>query len=273
MAGKSRAQNSKPVKAKKKALSSHHFPVKEADKVFCARWLEHFDTLRAYKEAGFKGHRKAGTRALAKLERFAEYLRPIREAKTREVAKSLDVEQADVLQTMARKALFNPADFIEKGDKPMTRTVTSKHPKTGVDITSEEVIMWEGKPVYPTRWKPIYELTREQLSSVQIDGTLAGALQYRLPNAREQHTYLSSLGRQLGMFLEKIIYEQHQHRHLHAHLHLDDVPTSKILSLTRDLMPLVGPEFAKQLGFTEAEIEDANKPQTGVLMPEPVTGK
>lgn len=272
MAGKSRAPNSKPVKAKKKAFSPHHFPIKEADKVFCAKWLEHFDAPRAYKEAGFKGGRKHGTRALLKLERFAEYLRPIREAKTREVAKSLDVEQADVLQTMARKALFNPQDFIERGAKPMTRTVTKKD-AAGAEVATEEVIMWEGKPVYPTRWKPIYELTREQLSSVQIESSVAGALQYRLPNAREQHTYLSSLGRQLGMFLEKIIYENHQHRHLHAHLHLDDVPTSKILSLTRDLMPLVGPEFAKQLGFTEAEIEEANEPQTGVLMPEPAAGK
>jgi hypothetical protein len=273
VAGKGRAKNSAPVKKKavKRPLSSHHFPIRESDKVFCARWLEHFDTPRAYKEAGFKGGRKAGTRALAKLERFAEYLRPLREAKSREVAKSLDVEQADVLQTMARKALFNPQDFIERSETPMTRTVRKKDAKSGAEVESEEVLTWEGKPVHATRWKPIHELTREQLATVHVTGSVGGVLQYRLPDPREQHQYLSSMGRQLGMFLEKIIWENHQHRHLHAHLHLDDVPTSKILALTQDLMPLVGPEFAQQLGFTKEEYEEATKVPGGVLMPE--TGK
>lgn len=277
MARKSGTPNPAPVKkAPKKALSPHHFPIKEKDKLFCAKWLEHFDAPRAYKEAGFQPGRKAGARALAKLERFAEYLRPIREQKSREVAKRLDVNQADVLETMARKAMFNPADFIEKGEKPMTRTVKTAGPK-GEVIETEEVIMWDGKPVYPTRWKPLYDLTREQLSTVQIEGSLAGQLQYRLPSVREQHQYLSSLGRQLGMFLEKIIWEQHQHRHQHAHLHLDDVPTAQIQKVTRELLPLVDFEFAQQLGFTREEYDAAIGAQAleggGVLMPETAAGK
>jgi hypothetical protein len=263
VAGKGGKKNSRTLA--RAATSPHHFPIDARDKLFCERWLEHFDGPRAYSEAGFKGSRKKGERAQKKLTRFAEYLRPLREAKARVVAERLEVEQSDVLEAMARKAAFKLADFIEVAPTPIT--YEEKDAQGAVTVKTR---MWEGKPIHATRMKPIEALTPQQLASVEVTGSLGGVLQYRLPTTREQHTYLKSLGEQLGMFLQKVIWENHQHRHLHAHLHLEDVPTTKILQLTRDLMPLVGPDFAAQLGFTKEEFDEASQ-AGGVLMPE--TGK
>jgi hypothetical protein len=75
------------------------------------------------------------------------------------------------------------------------------------------------------------------------------------------------LGKQVGMFLEKIILENRQVLHQHAHLHLENVPSELLDKLRLQLLPLVGDDFARQLGFTPQEVEEAAKTQ-GVLMPD-----
>lgn len=71
------------------------------------------------------------------------------------------------------------------------------------------------------------------------------------------------------MFMDKIILENRQTLHQHAHLHLENVPSATLEQLRNQLLPLVGADFARQLGFTPQEVEEAAK-TLGVLMPERV---
>lgn len=229
-------------------------PTNARELEFCRRYIEHFDVRRAYEEAGYSNRHRPDINANKLVERFAEYLRPLREAKARAVAQRLALDQEGILRAMARKAVFDPGEFIEVASKPITTT------KKGKDGKEEIVVReWDGKPVYATRMKPFAELTAEQRLSVEIIGDSGGEVRYRLPTTQQQHTYLTSIGRQMGLFHEKLIMERHFHRHKHAHLHLDDVPTARLNQLTQELLPYVGIEYAQQLGYTQDEIDEARR--------------
>lgn len=235
-------------------------PQTDRDKAFCERWLIHFDKDRAYKEAGFQGNTNTGTAALRKLERFADYLRPIRDAKAKLVAERLMIDQDQVLQGMVKKVFFDPTTFYERSAKPLTRMAKPK----GEAAPAEEIVTWHGQPVYAERLKPYSELTPEQRAVVEITSDTGDQLRYRLPTIREQHTYLTSLGRQFGMFAEKLIIERHQHKHQHHTLSFTDVPTAKLNALTRQMLPMVDAEFAQMLGFTPEDVAAAAKDE-GVI--------
>ncbi len=242
-----------------KRIKELGFPRTDRDRKFCERWLVHFDHTRAYLEAGFARNDRPGklstntsSRALQKLQSFMLYLEPLRIAKARAVAERVTLNQADILDSLARVSRFNPHDYLETSSSPRTETV-----KGPDGAESERPVTWNGKPVYETRLRPISELTPEQASIVQLvlgsEGTVLG---YRLPTIRERHESLVALGKQMGLFLDKIILQAHRHTHEHRHLHLEHVPTEKIRELTRELLPLVGRQFASELGFTDAEIAE-----------------
>lgn len=239
------------------------------DVKFCERWLEHFDKKRAYIEAGFKWNNNSGIRALDKLQRYQEYLRPFQEAKAKVVGERLALDQEKVLQAMSKKAFFNPLDFIERTAAPLTREVKEKiGDKERISI---QTIVWDGKPVFGERLKPYSELTAEQAAAVEVTGVVGEVIRYRLPSIREQHMYFKTLGQQFGMFLDKLILERHNHEHRHAHLHFDNVPSERITTVRRQLLTMVAPEFAQSLGFTPEELEEAQR-EGGVLMPEKAAG-
>jgi hypothetical protein len=236
-----------------KRITRLGIPNNERERAFCKAWLKHYDHKRAYVEAGYSNDSNSPVRALKMLERFTEHLRPLREAKAREVAKLLVVEDQDILKGMSAKAVFDPGDFVQRAPTP--KTVTVLDPKTGKE--REQPLEWYGEPVFASRLKPFEQLTPQQRAVVEIVGDSSGEVTYRLPNIREQHMYLTSTGRQFGMFLEKLITERHFHKHNHAHLELTNVPTQQLQVLTTQLLPFVGAEFANQLGFTQEDIEDA----------------
>lgn len=228
-------------------------PQTDGEHLFCERWLIHFDKDRAYTEAGYSRTSNGGTGAGAMLERFAAYLRPIREAKIKVMATRLAVDTEKIIAGMSQKVFFDPAAFYERASTPEVEWVSVPDCKLQV----ERVVTWDGKPVYAERLKPYSDLTADQQAVVQITNADGGRIKYRLPNIAEQHQYLTSLGRQLGMFAEKLIVERHNHKHTHAHLEFTGVPTQKLAALTRQMLPLVGLEFAKQLGYTAADIAAA----------------
>lgn len=233
-------------------------PRDDRERKFCERWLVHFDHVRAWREAGYKFPEKNSgshtARAVKLLERLSPYLKPFQEAKAREIAKKMVVDDEQVLLSMSRKAVFDPGDFVETAATPKTRVFAGDDGKE-----KTETVEWYGKPVFAARLKPFHELTPEQRMSVEIVGDSGGEVRYRLPDVKEQHQYLTSIGRQFGMFLEKLITERHYHRHSHAHLDLKEVPTAELQQLTKKLLPYVGQEYASQLGFTPEDIEDARK--------------
>lgn len=247
----------KGIKKRPKQLG----PQTERDKAFCERWLIHFDKDRAYKEAGFKWGRQGGNQALNKLERFADYLRPIREAKAKLIAERLAIDSEQVLQGMVKRVFFDPTSFFERSQQPLTHMVKL----AGAKEKSEQPRTWHGAPVYAERLKPYSELTPEQRAVVEIVSDTGDQLRYRLPTIREQHTYLTSLGRQFGMFAEKLIVERHNHKHQHHHLDFANVPTAKLNALTRQMLPLVDAEFAQMLGYTPEDVAEAAKDE-GVVM-------
>lgn len=256
-----------PTKGKPKRVTQMGMPRTDRDRLFCERWLIHFDKDRAYREAGFAGGAGMGKRALDKLERFAEYLRPLREAKAKLVAERLMVDSQQVLEGMVKKVFFDPTTFYERTEKPLTELVKV----LGKDEKVEQVSMWHGKPVYGERMKPYSELTPEQQAVVEITSEAGDRIRYRLPSIREQHTYFTSIGRQFGMFAEKLILERHNHNHQHHTLDFTGVPTQKLFALQRQLLPLVDPEFARLLGYTPQDVEDAAR-EDGVIMPDKVAG-
>ncbi len=251
----------KGVKKRRKQLG----PQSEQDRLFCERWLCHFDKDRAYREAGFTAHKNDGHVSLRKLEKFADYLRPIRDAKAKLVAERLMIDDEKVLKGMVKMAFFDASQFFERCTEPLTEWVKVEGKKEKV----ERVMMWDGKPVYGERMKPYSDLTPDQQAIVQITGAMGDRIFYRLPSIMEQHSYLTSLGRQYGMFADKLIVERHSHKHVHHNLNFTNVPTTQLQSLTRQLLPLVDSEFAKQLGYTPEEVEEAST-AGAVLMPEKV---
>lgn len=232
-------------------------PLTAEDKLFCERWLIHFDKDRAYREAGFgkAGGRYVGHLAISKLEKFADYLRPIQEAKAKAMAERLAVDSEKILEGMTKKVFFDPTSFYERTQDPLTETVKEK--VNGETVEVERPILWDGKPVYGERMRPYSDLTPEQQAVVEITSTAGGRIQYRLPSIREQHQYFTSIGRQFGMFAEKLILERHNHTHKHTHLSFEKVPTQRLTELSRQMLPLVDREYAQMLGFSPEEIEAA----------------
>jgi hypothetical protein len=243
--------------AARKLTSARGFnrPKAERDVLFCKKFLQHFDKDRAYREAGFTSKNPTTVAAASsrKLAKFADYLLPLQQAKAREAAKVILVDQEAILNAMARKAVFDPGDYVEKGAEPLTETITENKAK----ITRTRT--WQGKPLYPERMKPFHELTREQRMTVEVTGVVGDQVQYRLPTNREQHASQIAVGRQYGMFLEKLIIERAQAGKGKSQLQLSNIPTTALQKLTLELLPYVGQEFASQLGFTVEDIEDAQK--------------
>lgn len=254
-----RGKNLKGIKKRPKLLG----PQTDQQKTFCERWLIHYDKDRAWREAGYSPNSRPG--AIDLLNRFADYLRPIREAKAKLVAERIMVDSEAVLQKMVKQTFFDPTGFYERSSEPLTEWIKVPRKKEKI----EQVMTWDGKPVYGERMKPYSELTPEQQAVVEITRTDGDRIQYRLPSISERHTSLTSLGRQFGMFAEKLIVEKHNHQHQHHHLDFSGVPSEKLADLTRRMLPLVGIEFARQLGYTPEDMEAAAR-EEGVIIPQRV---
>ena len=60
------------------------------DVAFCKAWLKHLDPRKAWTEAGYSSRNKAWARiAQIKLVRFSNYLKPLQEAKSIQVARGI----------------------------------------------------------------------------------------------------------------------------------------------------------------------------------------
>lgn len=229
-------------------------PKKPRDIKFCERYLDHFDVDRAYKEAGFSV-RGASVRKIArkKLQAFAEYLLPLQKKKTEAMAKVATVGAAEIIEALEAVAFPKIEEYLIKDSEP----IKVKH-QDGDKVVVEDLIV-NGEKVYRTLYKPLHELTPKQLLAVEIFTSMSGHPVYKLPTPKVRHQYIESLGKQLGMFMDKLILQRQDIIHQHAHLHLGSVPTERLESAVRNLLPIVGPEFARQLGFTAEEYEEASE--------------
>lgn len=229
-------------------------PTTERDKLFCRRWLESFDKDRAYREAGYKaGPKDVAKLASRKLSRFAEYLAPLQEAKAREVVKAIVIDQEIILKEMARTAVFDPGEYIETTAEPVIEQVKVGKKKV------QRILTWDGQPVYGSRMKPFERLTPEQRMTVEVTGIVGNRVEYRLPTIRERTQAQVHLGRQYGMFIERLIIERRNSMAASGREDFEGVPTPELQNLRMNLLPYVGQEFASRLGFTLEDIEEAKK--------------
>lgn len=228
-------------------------PIGERDKKFCQQYLKHFDARRAYDEAGFKGHGDSRMHmATVKLQKFARYLQPRMDAIHRKnaviLAEKMSIGQEDILRGMARIAFPKIEEYLLK--VPAIREVKEDGKLTG---RFEPVMGPDGKPVYRTVLKPLHELTSEQLQCVEIYNDMGGRPVYKFSTLMVRHKYLESLGKQSGLFVEKLILERHQQSHEQAVTQLKNASTEQLTDAMKALMPLASPEVLQQLGISKEE--------------------
>lgn len=208
------------------------YPRTERDVLFCQIWLEHFDHIRAYKEAGFLDVTNTRVKAWQKLERYREYLRPMAETKQRQIAKTIAVDQQDLIQEYARISSCNPLDFIE----PV-------------------ITMDNGKTVERVRVIPIEKLPRELAAMCEVSFGTDGAITYRIPTIRERLDAKGALGRHLGMFDAKLILE-HRRTQQQKKADLRGVDDSQLAAAEKELLKALGPVGARLLGIQLEEQEE-----------------
>lgn len=241
--------------------AAHHIPANKRDQAFCKAWLEHYDIRRAYQEAGFST--KGGNwdrNARAKIARFMPYLKPLQEAKSKQVGTQLAVKQGDVLETMKAIGFVNLKDYYVKSDKVLMRKIPI--PGKPEEFTLEPV-MFQGRPVQDMEPIPLSELTREQALAVEPTYMFGRLIGYTLPSAKVRHQYLHSLGQNLGLWLDDKDKGPSSAVHLHAHAHFESIPSAKLDALQKQLIGAVGAEFARTLGLTQEEIDEAIEAPTG----------
>lgn len=175
----------KPVVPALSLSEGQRMPKGEREQKFCEHWLEHFDPIRAYKQAGYAVNSSMNRRSLELYRKFSHYLEKLRAVKGKELAKRLAIRETDILEEIAALGFANVQDYVE-------------------------VYTENGKELL--RRKPIMQLTRGQASAVtQVEFHPDGTVTYLLPEPKDKRPALELIGKNFGMFDQKLIAE---HRHM-----------------------------------------------------------
>lgn len=156
------------------------------------------------------------------IKRYSDYVTWLQASRSQALVKEFDVDQKMVLDEMTKIAFANEADYLVYYEKDEVDEVT--HQKTGRKVP------W-------CRRKYVHELTREQLTAVEVyrRGD-KGSIDWKW---RDRDGKLFELGKHLGMFNEKLIHE-HRHRHLHAHFDLSKASTKELEAIEGEFERLLG---------------------------------
>lgn len=185
---------------------------------FCERWLTAKDHTVVADQMGI-----SRVRGLRWRRKFTGYLVKQIDRLAVEVTKKIAYDATDVLQAMAAVSFCNPLDFLvrKEGNK------------------------W--------RWKRMEELTFQQATLVHsVEVTEDGRVNYKLPTAKMKFINQQALGKNLGLFDDKLIQE-FRHKHLHTHLEFKAVSTDKMQQLEQLLLEALGPEAQRLLGIQQEE--------------------
>lgn len=211
-------------------------PKGERELKFCEHWLEHFDPIRAYKQAGYAFSSSNNRRALELYRKFSHHLEKLRAVKTKELAKRLAIRETDILEEIAALGFANAQDYVEVYEE-------------------------DGKQLL--RRKPIMQLTRGQASAVtQVEFHPDGTVTYLLPEPKDKRPALELIGKNFGMFDQKLIAE---HRHMskqRAESIGGLVSPDKLEMFERMLIEAIGDRAAQNfIGYTrEVDEESSDAP-------------
>lgn len=160
------------------------------------------------------------------IAKYHDYVAWLQAHRAQELVKKVDVDQQMVTDEMVRIAFANEYDYLVFYNKD---EIDENGTKTGKQVP------W-------ARRKYVHELTREQLTAVEVfrRGD-QGSIDWKW---RDRDGKLFELGKHLGMFNEKIIME-HRHRHLHVSFDLSKVPLKDLEALEAEFEVLLGGGDAK----------------------------
>lgn len=201
---------------------TYGFPGKVPKNVkYMAYILKYVETGEQLKSALAVGYspawgRGTGPRVLAQYKDLVVWLQA---ARAQEVAKVVDIDQERVLKEMVAIAFANEADYIVLEDKVV-----------------------DGVTVKRARRKRLDELTREQMTAVVVI-KVKGKGDILTWKWRDRDGKLFEIGKHLGMFNEKILFE-HRHRHTHAVFDLSKVGLQELEALEGQFEQLVGEKEA-----------------------------
>ena len=187
----------------------------------CHEYIKDYNIIQSALRAGFsQGYAKREAHAMIK--RFMPYIQTLQDKKTTQVVAKVVYDQDTILQSMARAAFADPADFVERVK-----------------------VKYSGKVRTMERVKSIFDLTPEQRSCIRnVQEMSNGRIKYELMDPQENRKLL---GMHQGLFHQKLIAE-HRHAHLHATLDLSKLDDRKLAKLEEDLLQLLGPQAARILG-------------------------
>lgn len=156
------------------------------------------------------------------IAQYSDYVHWLQASRTQAVVEVIGVDQQRILEEMTLIAFANEYDYLVFYEKDEVDEVTKQR---------------TGKKVPWARRKYVHELTREQLTAVEVfrRGD-KGSIDWKW---RDRDGKLFELGKHLGMYNEKIIME-HRHRHLHAHFDLSNVPMKDLEALEAEFEVLLG---------------------------------
>lgn len=200
-------------------------PKKEKQQLF----LIEFAKSGSHQESAAKvGYSKvwAKSRSSSLISGYKDYVTWLQAHRAQELVKKVDVDQQMVIDEMVRIAFANEHDYLVF------------YNKDEIDENGKKT----GKQVPWARRKYVHELTREQLTAVEVfrRGDL-GSIDWKW---RDRDGKLFELGKHLGMFNEKIIME-HRHRHLHVQFDLTNASLKDLEALEAEFEVLLGGGDAK----------------------------
>ena len=180
-------------------------PRKESQQVFLIEFAKSGNQQEAAKVAGYSlPWAKAWAGKL--IAKYQDYVSWLQASRAQAIATEINVDQAMVLAEMVKIAFANEYDYLVFYEK---------------DEVDEKTDKRTGRKVPWARRKYVHELTRDQLTAVEVyrRGD-KGSIDWKW---RDRDGKLFEHCKHLGMFNEKIIQEQ-LHRHLHVALDLSKAP-------------------------------------------------
>jgi hypothetical protein len=174
---------------------------------FISGYVQHSNVMRAATDAGYTeewGKKKA----YAVLKEYEAYVSYLQKLVTEERVKILAIDTQSVLDEIARIGLINEFDYLVIED---------------VEIREDG----KTKIVRRARRKELHELTRDEMVGIRVVRKPDGSLTYDL---RDKDPMLLALGKNLGLFNEKLIIER-RNFNLNARMDLSNVPTEQLLQI------------------------------------------
>jgi phage terminase small subunit len=154
------------------------------------------------------------------LKTYTLYVAYMKQFVSEQRAKLLAIDTQSVLDEIARIGMANEFDYI---------------------VVDEVEI--DGKTIKRARRKELHELSRDEMVAIKVVRASNGRLEYDL---RDKEQSLLALGKNLGLFNEKLIIER-RNVNLSAKVDLSKVPADELLAIIQSFERTIGNAGAQRV--------------------------